>query len=225
MTDEMDLLTAVEKLDDFLRTAPLTEAVATLERTLEGADRAGVTQAAASAGITAELLAAAVIVRARLGRINDLVHAAGIVLALPSLLEDGERIITRPSLAAGNDPTRPYDLHTDLRAAEFKFSQWKGADSMRKRQTFKDFVLLAASDAPRAELLVIGPGPGHFLRSCTSTASWGLDRAKGARAVFEDKFGTLDTTIAQFTATHGAHVTITDICTLLPGQVAALLLR
>jgi hypothetical protein len=225
VTDEMDLYAAVGKLDDFLRAAPLTEVIGSLERALEGADRTVAAQAATSAGVTAELLAAAITVRARLGRINDLVHAAGIALALPHLLDDGERIMTRPSLAAGNDPSRPYDLRTDRRAAEFKFAQWKGADAMRKRQTFKDLVLLAASDAPRAELFVVGVEPAHFLRTCTSSASWGLDRAKAVRALFESKFGSLDTTIAQFTETHAAHVTITDICTLLPAKVAALLSR
>lgn len=220
VTSEMDLVAAVLKLDDFLRVAPLTVTIGQLESELESADREGAAQAAAAAGITAELLTAAVTVRARLGRINDLIHAAGIALALPRMLDDCERITSKPSLAAGNDSRRPYDLLTDRRAAEFKFAQWKGADAMRKRQTFKDLVLLAASDAPRAELLVIGSEPEQFLRTCTSTAAWGLDRAKAARILFESRFGPLDTTIAQFTATHAAHVAITDIRTLLPAQVA-----
>lgn len=223
VSDEMDLLTAVAELDVFLRATPLTEAISALERALEGADRDAAVQAAAASGVTAELLAAALTVRARLGRINDLVHAAGIALALPRLLDEGERITIRPSLAAGNDAGRPYDLRTDLRAAEFKFAQWKGADAMRKRQTFKDLVLLAASDAPRAELLVIGSEPVDFLRSCTSTASWGLDRTKGVRTLFESRFGSLDITIARFTATHAAHVTLTDVSTLLPPRIADLL--
>jgi hypothetical protein len=162
-------------------------------------------------------------VRARLGRINDLIHAAGIVLTLLHLLDEGERITTRPSLAAGNDPRRPYDLQTDRRAAEFKFSQWKGADAARKRQTFKDLVLLAASDASQVELFVVGPEPEAFLRSCTSSAAWGLDRAKSVQELFVRRFGPLETTIAQFTATHAAHVTITDVRTLLPQRVAGLL--
>ena len=223
VADEMDLLTAVGVLDNFLRATPLTDSIAALESALKGADRAGAAQAAASAGITVDLLAAAVTVRARLGRISDLVHAAGIVLALPALLEEGERIEVLPSLAAGNDPKRPYDLQTDRRAVEFKFSQWKGADAMRKRQTFKDFVLLAASDAPRAELLVVGPEPERFLRTCTSTAAWGLDRTPAARAAFALKFGALDVSIAEFTASHAARVAITDVCTLLPPGVALLL--
>jgi hypothetical protein len=92
-----------------------------------------------------------------------------------------------------------------------------------QRQTFKDFVVLAASDAPRAELLVVGSEPEQFLRTCTSTAAWGLDRAGKVLAMFAFRFGALDTTIAQFIATHAARVMITDICTLLPWQAAVLL--
>ena len=60
------------------------------------------------------LLDAALDVRARLGRINDLIHAAAIVLMLPHILEPGERLVRRPSLAAGNDPTRPFRLRDEL---------------------------------------------------------------------------------------------------------------
>lgn len=222
VTGEMNLQAAVGALDAFLRADTLTAAIGRLEYALEGAGRAEAVQAAQAAGVTADLLAAALTVRARLGRINDLVHAAGIALAIPGLLEDEERIITRPSLAAGNDATRPYDLRTDRRAAEFKFAQWKGADAMRKRQTFKDLVLLAASNAPRAELLVVGTEPEHFLRTCTSSAAWGLERPR-VRAEFESRFGSLEITIAEFTATHASHVVITDVCKLLPAQVAELL--
>ena len=223
VADEMDVLTAVRVLEEFLDASQLTDTIRRLENGLAGADRAAAAQAATRAGVTAELLAAAVTVRARFGRINDLIHAAGIVLALPYLLDEGEKITTRPSLAAGNDPSRPYDLRTDRRAAEFKFSQWKGADAMRKRNTFKDLVLLAAADAPRAELLVVGPEPEVFLRTCRSSAEWGLDRAKAVRELFEERFGPLETTIAEFTATHASHVAITDVRALLPEHVAALL--
>jgi hypothetical protein len=43
------------------------------------------------------------------------------------------------------------------------------------------------------------------------------------RAEFESRFGTLQITIAEFTATHAKHVAITDVCTKLPAQVAGLL--
>lgn len=65
-----------------------------------------------------ELLRSAFYARAEFGRINDLIHAAAIALALPHLLATGE-VLKRPSLAAGNDPSRPFDVETDRRVAEF----------------------------------------------------------------------------------------------------------
>lgn len=127
--------------------------------------------------VVPELLASALTVRESLGRINDLIHACGILLVLPHLLGEGEHITVRPSLGAGNDPNRPYDVETDQRIAEFKLTRWRGADAMRKRQTFKDLVMLAAdTSGRRAELFVIGPEPRRFLTTSTSTAAWALDR-------------------------------------------------
>ncbi|WP_245790408.1 hypothetical protein [Streptomyces monashensis] len=105
-------------------------------------------------------------------------------------LGDEERITVCPSLGAGNDPSRPYDLETDQRIAEFKLARWRGADAMRKRQTFNDLVMLAAdTSGRRAELFVIGPEPCRFLTTSTSTAAWALDRTPGALRTFTTVFG------------------------------------
>jgi hypothetical protein len=150
-------------------------------------------------------------------------NAAAITLALPRLLKDGEQITNRPSLAAGNDPKRPYDLETNLRVAEFKLSHWKGADAMRKRQTFKDLVHLAADASDRhPELFLGGKAPERFLRSSRSTASWGLDRSPATQKLFTERFGSLDMRIADFTAGPGSRVRITGLTSLVPevAQVA-----
>lgn len=95
---------------------------------------------------------------------------------------------------------------------------------MRKRQTFKDLVMLAAdTSGRRAELFVIGPEPRRFLTTSTSTAAWALDRSPGALRTFTIVFGTPSMSVAQFTATHAAHVKITDLRDLLPAAVAVLL--
>ncbi|MFF6783734.1 PE-PGRS family protein [Streptomyces sp. NPDC012510] len=233
MTDEaadgMDtpqLGEAVALLAGFLGAEPLTAAIASLERDLVGRPVREVGDMAAARGFGPELMVAALTVRERLGRLNDLIHAAGIVLALPHLLEDGEEISVRPSLAAGNDPRRPFDLETDRRVAEFKLARWRGADAMRKRQTFKDLVMLAADrTGRRAELFVVGPEPGRFLSTSKATAAWALDRTLHARRVFEESFGSLDVSVAQFTERHAGHVEVTDLCDVLPPMVAAALVR
>lgn len=158
-------------------------------------------------------------VRAELGRMSDLIHAAGIVLALPRILDPGERVKGRPSLAAGNDPTRPFDLETDRRIVEFKMSTWMGgSNAMRKRQTFKDLVRLAMdTSGRRAELYVLGPRPAAFLRGSKSPASWALDRsAESLKKRFVERYGSLDIAVSTFTATHGKDVAVIDLTATLP---------
>lgn len=57
-----------------------------------------------------------------------IMHAAGIMVALPWILESGE-IVESLSLGAGNTG-RDHDLETNRRIAEFKFIDWRGG---RKR--------------------------------------------------------------------------------------------
>ena len=70
--------------------------------------------------IESETLYAALAVRATFGRVSDVIHALVITLALPRILRSGETIDVRPSLAAGNDPSRKFDLETNQRVAEFE---------------------------------------------------------------------------------------------------------
>jgi len=113
---------AFGQLAAFLYGGRLTSVVATLEHALDGSDASSAEAATREAGLQPELLTAALLVRRDLGRLNDLVRAAAIALALPRILEDGERLTNRPSLAAGNDPTRLFDLETERRVAEFKLA-------------------------------------------------------------------------------------------------------
>jgi hypothetical protein len=88
---------------------------------------------------------------------------------------------------------------------------------MRKRQTFKDLVHLAADTSGRQpELFVAGAAPGRFLQSSRSTASWALDRSPGTRELFTERFGSLSMTIAEFTKGPAVHVRITDLSSMLP---------
>lgn len=211
-----DFPSALRSLGAFLDRAPLTDTIASLEEALEGATQAEVGGLLKDAGISPGLLQDAMTVRARIGRVSDVIHATAIALSLPALLQPGE-VIGRPSLAAGNDRTRPFDLETDRRVAEFKLARWKGSDAMRKRQTFKDLVHLAAEESDRvAELYVLGEQPIRFLQTSRSKASWGLDRFPRTQRLFEDKFGSLDMAIADFTGEHGAHVKVVDLEERMP---------
>lgn len=201
---EADLGSAVKSFIDllqFLGREPLTDRVLRLEGRLDGADRETVDDRVAPEGLTDDLLKGALLVRRHAGRVNDLIHAAAIVRALPMILEPGERIVRRPSLAAGNDPSRKFDLETNLRVAEFKAAQWKGRDAMRKRTLVADLVgLVLERGDRRAELYVLGQLPIDFLRKSNSTMEWALGRsAPNLRRAYEERFGSAAMTVSQFT--------------------------
>lgn len=211
------LSSAVTHVAEFLGGATLTGSIGEIEHMLSGASASRVQEIAAQRRVDGDLLRAAGTVRRELGRISDLIHAAAILVALPRILEPGEVVTNRPSLAAGNDPARPYDLETDRRIAEFKLSNWAGADAMRKRQAFKDLVHLAADKSNRRpELYVVGDAPARFLRSSRSTARWALDKSPTTQVLFERQFGSLDAHISSFTTGAGARVKIINLVEILP---------
>lgn len=146
----------------FLDRAPLTDTITGLEEGLEGSTQAQVGGLLEDAGISSGLLRDAMTVRARIGRVSDVIHATAIALSLTALLQSGE-VIARPSLAAGNDKSRPFDLETDRRVAEFKLARWTGSNAMRKREVFKDLITLAAEESERAaELYVLRHAAGSI---------------------------------------------------------------
>ncbi|MGV9359830.1 hypothetical protein [Amycolatopsis sp. NPDC003731] len=217
---ESDLGPAIKSfidLHEFFGQEDLSRRVSRLEDRLEGADRDTVEERLAPEGFTADLLEGALLVRRHAGRVNDLIHAAMIVRALPKILEPGERIVRRPSLASGNDGGRKFDLETDRRVAEFKAAQWKGRDTMRKRMLVADLVgLVLERGDRRAELYVLGSSPLDFLRTSTSTVEWALGRSSPhLRQAYEQRFGSAVLTIGQFTAGPAADVVLRDLTGLI----------
>lgn len=216
MGHDREFEAAARALVRFIRDEPLTTKIADIEHDLDGSSQSDIEAIVSARGISSDLLRGALLVRGRLGRINDLIHAAGISLALPELMEPGE-VLRRPSLAAGNDPSRPYDVETDRRVAEFKLARWDGHDAMRKRQVLKDLVHLAAdTSGRRPELYVLGERPLRFLRTTRSAASWGLDRSPATRELFVERFGSLDASISAFTNGPGSHVALINLEDRLP---------
>jgi hypothetical protein len=209
---------AFAQLAAFLRGGRLTSVVADLEQQLSQADASQAASAGAAAGMAPNLLVAAMAVRRDIGRINDLIHAAAITLTLPHILDSGERLVNRPSLAAGNSPGQHYDVETDRRIAEFKLAAWSGTDAMRKRGVFHDLVHLAAdTSGPQPELYVVGPAPIRFLTGTRSTARWALNRgADSTRELYVARFGDLDLPVREFTAGPAAHVRLIDLADVLP---------
>jgi hypothetical protein len=93
--------------------------------------------------VSLALLRAAVNVKRAAAQIDVVVHAVGMLLCLPEIL-DNDEVVESISLGAANTG-KPFDLETDRRIAEFTFIDWKGSasDSIRQQKLFKDFYTLA----------------------------------------------------------------------------------
>jgi hypothetical protein len=209
---------AFEKVVDFLADENLTARVARLEADLDGTDHSQARDLAMTAGLSTKLVEAALVVRRHTVRIDDLIHASVITQMLPLILAEGERVIRRPSLASGDDCTRPFDLETDRRVAEFEIDVWKGSDTMRSRAVVADLVHLAlAAPGRAAELYLLGQRPIRFLTSSTVTVQWALNRAApDLRARFTARFGQQDIAVRDFTRGPARHVALRDLTQFLP---------
>ena len=160
----------------------------------------------------------ALTIKALSGQINVLIHAAGILAALPCILAGDEKIESL-SLGAGNTG-RAHDLETNLRIAEFKFIEWRGgSETIRQNNVFQDvFNLASAETHKRRELYVLGTEhPLRFLgnkRSLSSVLSKNVKLAKQFQDLHGDKFQT----VADYWKTVKDRVEVIDLGEILPGM-------
>lgn len=74
-------------------------------------------------------------------RIDEIIHSMGIINSLSKILKKNEKI-ERISIGSGNSNSK-FDLITNKRIAEFKFSLWNtGSNSNRKEEFLKDYLKL-----------------------------------------------------------------------------------
>lgn len=198
----------------------LTARIAQIEQSLRTADDDGVRAQLQAIGAGESTLAAAVQLKRTAGQVNVLVHALGILLVLPDLLEPGEAI-EYVSLGAGNTG-RQFDLETDRRVGEFKFIDWKGGpEAIRQNSLFKDLYLLEVANTPkRKQLFVLGDTyPLRFLRSQRSLASV-MSRNRKLWNAFEVRFGSRFRTVGEYYEALGHQVEIVDLRQRFPGRFA-----
>jgi len=216
-SSKADLVHAIETVQEFGTGSDLRKRIADLEQALGGKTREQATTLFSSNGITSEALLAALIIKAMAGQINVIVHALGILLSLPYLLEEGE-IIEGLSLGAGNTG-RNHDLETDRRVAEFKFITWRGgADTIRQNGLFVDLFNLASSDtSKRRELYVLGRRePDRFLNGRRAIPSV-LTKHATVKARFDQRHATDSyVTVREYWAAVRGQVEIIDLCEKVP---------
>ena len=191
--------------------------LAALEASMRGVDTAACRGIIVEGGVSSDVLAAAGVVKHVSGQINVVIHALGILLSLPHLLEEGE-VIKTVSLGAGNTG-RAFDLETNLRIAEFKFIRWQGGpESIRQNALFKDFYLMAEYPTNKRKYMYVldTSYPLKFLNGGRAMSSV-LSRNVKLEAEFRAKYGVRFRTVREYFDFRKAEVRVESISEWVPG--------
>lgn len=194
----------------------LTATLSRLEGAIKGTTAVGCDTFLEQHQVDGGALAAAGMMKRLFGQINVTIHALGILMCLPHILEPGEQI-RDVSLGAGNTG-RDFDLETDRRIAEFKFINWRGgAETIRQNGLFKDFFQLATADtAKRKYLYVLGTEhPLKFLRGGRSMDSV-LSKNVALKDAFAGLYGDQYKRVRDYYRDHHDKVMIADVLPWLP---------
>jgi len=149
----MDLPAAISILEKFTQ-GDLTRTLSRLEGRASGLHVGACADFLSRGGIDPDVLRAASEIKRVAGQINVTIHALGIFMCLPHILEQGETV-QYVSLGAGNTG-RKFDLETNRRIAEFKFISWRGgAESIRQNGIFKDYFELLNEPTEKRKYLYL----------------------------------------------------------------------
>ncbi len=196
--------------------ASLTERLSELELSFKGLNRKESERLCLAHELDSSLLASAFEIKKLAGQINVLIHAAGILAALPSILEKAE-VIESLSLGAGNTGKK-FDLETDKRVAEFKFINWRGgAEAIRQNSLFKDFYDLAEFETDKEKYLyVLGlEMPLKFFNGGRNLKSV-MSLNKSLSSEFFDKYKDRFTVVHDYFNFRKNSVKITDLIPVVP---------
>jgi hypothetical protein len=211
----MDIGRAIELIAEFTG-GDLTGRLSEIEQALEAGTHEKAVRFCNEHHLDSDMLQAAFEIKSVAGRINDIVHALGILVSLPKIIREDEKIISM-SLGAGNTG-RLWDLETDRQVAEFKLIRWQGgSESIRQNGLFKDFFSLAEYETDKARrLYVLGiEHPKKFLlggRSIDSIVSRNATLAKE----FREKYGNRFTRVREYFEQRRHQVELVDLIPIVP---------
>jgi hypothetical protein len=211
----ISILESAKEIQKFEK-GSLTQSISSMESSLIGADSKTCQLVFPSLNITSNLLDAAFTLKQTVGQINVLIHAIGILLSLPHILQEGE-FVEVLSLGAGNTG-RPFDLETNFRIAEYKFINWKGGpEAIRQNALFKDFYLLAEYETSKKRFLyVIGTKyPLKFFKSGRSLESV-LSRNNKLWGAFQKQYDNQFAKVYEYYEYRKSMVNIVDIGKIIP---------
>ena len=212
MSALIDAAKAIQEFSD----KSLTQKIWELETSFQGKDGQQVADFLPQIAIDRNLLIAGITLKQVAGQINVLIHAVGILLSLPHILDEGE-VIEELSLGAGNTG-RPFDLATNRRIAEFKFIHWRGgAESIRQNSLFKDFFYLAEYETKKERYLyIIGDHhPLRFLNGGRALSSI-FTKDQKLRGSFSDLYGATYSTVGEYYRFRKDRIHLVDINKFIP---------
>lgn len=172
--------------------------------------------------LDSSLLTASFEIKKMAGQINVVIHASGILAALPSILVKGEKV-EYLSLGAGNTG-KQFDLETTHRIAEFKFINWKGgSETIRQNSLFKDFFGLAEADTAKEKCLYVLyiEKPLKFLtgkRKLSSVMSRNIALQRKFTTIYDQKFSVVN----EYYEFRKNDVKLVDIASMLPELVGSI---
>lgn len=207
---------ALRQIEQF-RGRSLAETIANIEFRLAGAASKDIATINTTIHVGKSLIASAAQVKRASAQIDVVIHAAGILYALPYLLESGESVETA-SLGAGNAGS-DFDLVTNQRIAEFKFIYWQGgSEAIRKKTFFQDYFKLIRNQSDKAKYfyLLNTDIPLRFLRG-KSKALRMLDHNQRLANDFQDLYGARFQTVGEYYEAHKDQVTFVNLVEMVPG--------
>jgi len=201
---------AVQAIQDF-QGASLTENLSKIETEIVGIETDKAFQFCDEIGVDANFLNLALSIKSMASQINVIIHAAGILHSLKTLLDDGERVES-VSLGAGNTGKK-FDLETNFRVAEYKFIDWKGgAEAIRQNGIFKDFYELAEHETTKKKYLYVvdTTHPLRFFNGGRALTSV-LSRYPNMIGSVSEKYGKDIQVVRDYYALHKDTVSICDV--------------
>jgi hypothetical protein len=211
----MDIIEAIKVVQGFASSS-LKNRIAKLEFTLSSQKLDEIVTHLNAEYIDGSLVKAAFEIKRVAAQINVIIHAVGILVSLPHILENGE-IVESLSLGAGNTG-RGFDLKTNLRVAEFKFIEWQGGpESIRQNSLFYDYFSLAEHDSSRKRCLyLLGTDEGiKFLQGNRSLESI-LSKNKKIRDQFYNYYPNQFFVVSDYYKAKKTAVEILDLKKLIP---------
>jgi hypothetical protein len=213
----------IRSLEAFLtfrgESSRLRQRIAEVERSVRGLTASEALIAASQWGVDQPLLEGARLAKILAAQVDVVLHAAGILHALPYVLEPGE-IVESVSLGAGNTG-RAHDVETDRRIAEFKFINWAGgAETVRQDTLLIDIFNLATAETSKQKVMYVTGGdiPLHWLARSRRATRECLARKRRTPARFDERYGAdAFHYVCDYWAAVENTVEVVDLTPLVPG--------